>query len=121
MKELNKRNYLDEDYESFETRGILVHETGILGEPLDVAFVPGVHENGSIFLSAAPGGVIDQISLLKRLVALRVIVEVVKCLSEVFCSVELVFGGKRELFWPEDRRRELRCGFGKGDSSRREE
>ena len=68
----------------------LEHETGVLSEPLDFTFVASVDEDRSIVFGAVPEGVVDQISLLKGVVALRMIIEVIKNLSEELGSVRLV-------------------------------
>lgn len=66
------------------------HKTGVLREPFDVSFIAGVNKDRSIRGCAAPEGVVYEISLLECLVALGVEVEMVKRLSEVACSIELI-------------------------------
>lgn len=76
------------------------HKTRVLSEPFYLSFISGVDEDWGILISAAPIRVIDQISLLKCLVALGVVIEVVENLGEVVCFVKLVFGRKQELLRP---------------------
>lgn len=56
---------------------IFEHESGVLGEPFDDAFVSGVNEDRRLFGGAAPESFIDQVSLLEFLVAIGGVGEVV--------------------------------------------
>lgn len=97
-------NYLYENKEGFEIGGRFEQETRVLSEPFYVSFISSVDENWSILMSTTPVGVIDQIPLLKGMVALGIEIEVVKYLSEVLCFVKLAaFGCKlRELLRPSE-------------------
>ena len=75
--------HLKENKKGFETWRDFVHEPGVLREPLDVSLVAGVDEDRGIRLGAAPKGVVYQVPLLERVVALGVEIEMVECLSEV--------------------------------------
>lgn len=66
------------------------HETGVLREPFDVSFIAGVNEDRRLVRRPAPEGVVYEIPLLERLVALGVEIEMVKSLSEEALCVELV-------------------------------
>lgn len=76
------------------------HKTRVLSEPFYLSFISSVDEDWGILISTSPVRVIDQISLLKGLVALGIEIEVVKCLGEVLYFVKLVFGRKQELLRP---------------------
>ena len=79
--------YLKENKEGVEVGSYFEHEAGVLSEPFDVAFISCVDEDWSLVLWTAPEGGVDQISLLKRMIALRIEVEVVKNLRVILCLV----------------------------------
>lgn len=68
------------------------HKAGVLCEPFDFSFITGVDKDWSFVLGATPKGVIYKIPLLKSVVTLWIEIEMVKCLSEITCFVELFFG-----------------------------
>lgn len=82
--------------------GILEHKSGVLSEPFNVSFVSGVDEDWRIVFGAAPMCIIDQISVLECLITLWVVIEVIKNLGEVFCSVKCVLGRNGEMLWRND-------------------
>lgn len=87
-----------------------------MGEPLDVAFIAGVDENGGVEAVAAPMGAVDEVPLLESVVALRIEGEVVECLSEEASLVELVrtaiLGPEYLLRLDQGRREGGKDGFG---------
>lgn len=85
-------------------------KTGVLCKPFDITFVAGVNEDGRIMGSAAPIGIVDEISLLKVLVALGIEVEVVEDLSE-----EAGLVGEEGIDWGSLRAKEKGRMEGKGD------
>lgn len=96
-------NYLYENKKGFKIGCRFEHETCVLSEPFYISFISRVDENWSILVSTTPEGVVDQIPLLKGMIALRIEIEVVKYLREVHCFVKLVFGCKlRELLRPNE-------------------
>ena len=88
------------------------HKARVLSEPFYISFISHVDEDWSIFMSPTPERVIDEIPLLKGLVALGIEIEVVKYLGEILLFVELIFGSVGELLRTNDRRRKSRCNFG---------
>lgn len=83
-------SYLYENKKGFELRGNIIHEASVLSEPLNITFISHVYENWSIDFITTPKSVIDQIPLLECLVTLRIVIEVIEILREVFCFVKLV-------------------------------
>lgn len=71
------------------------HEARVVGEPFYVAFISCVHEDGSLVLGSTPMDIGDEISLLEGLVAIGIVIEVVKNLSEELGLVKGMFGRAR--------------------------
>lgn len=75
--------YLDEDEEGLELGRDVEHEPGVGGEPLDVAFVAGVDEDGGgVDGALVPVGGVDEVLLVEDMVSLGPEGEVVQLLGE---------------------------------------
>lgn len=88
------QSYLDENKKGFEMGCFFKHKACVLSKPFNISFISRVDKDWSIAMSTSPERVIDEIPLLKGLVALGIEIEVVKDLGEILSFVKLIFGRK---------------------------
>jgi len=85
---LRKKAYLDKNQKGMKRRSIFEHKACVLSEPFYVPFISRVDKDWSIVFGTTPEGVIDEIPLLKNVIALGIEIEVIEYLGEELCSVQ---------------------------------
>jgi hypothetical protein len=89
--------YLNKNQKGIKIRCYFKHKASVLCEPFYVPFISCVDKDWSFLFGTTPIGIIYEISLLKSLIALRVIIEMIKYLCKEFCPIKSIIGTEREL------------------------
>ena len=87
-----EKDYLDENQKGLKRRSIFEHKARVLCEPFYVPFIASVDKDWSIVLGTTPKSIVDEIPLLKSVIALGIEIEVIQYLGEEFCSVKPILG-----------------------------